>query len=60
MQLLPKSRDPQSELLLLKSCMGIVNLFFGLRTCQPIYIEEAVVLFDKELRVAVENIVVGG
>ncbi|PNX70509.1 auxilin-like protein, partial [Trifolium pratense] len=40
--------------------MGIVKLFFDLRTCQPIYMEEAAVLFDKELRVVVENIVVGG
>jgi hypothetical protein len=60
MHLLPKLRDPQSELLLLRSCMGIAKLFFGLRTCQPIYMEEATVLFDKELRAAIENIVVGG
>jgi hypothetical protein len=40
--------------------MGITNFCFGPRTCQPIYLEETVVLFDKELRVAVENIVVGG
>ena len=60
MHLLPKLRDPQSELLLLRSCMGIAKLFFGLRTCQPIYMEEAAGLFDKELRAAVENIVVGG
>jgi hypothetical protein len=40
--------------------MGITNFCFGPRACQPIYLEETVVLFDKELRVAVENIVVGG
>jgi hypothetical protein len=40
--------------------MGIAKLFFGLRTCQPIYMEEAAILFDKELRAAVEDIVVGG
>jgi hypothetical protein len=40
--------------------MGIAKLFFGLRTCQPIYMEEATILFDKELRAAVEDIVVGG
>jgi hypothetical protein len=60
MHLLPKLRDPQIELFLLRSCMGIAKLFFGLRTCQPIYMEEATVLFDKELRAAVENVVVGG
>jgi len=60
MHLLPRLRDPQSELLLLRSCMGIAKLFFGLRTCQLIHIEEASVLFDKELCEAVEDIVVGG
>jgi len=40
--------------------MGIAKLFFGLRTCQPIHMEEAAILFDKELREAVEDIVVGG
>jgi len=40
--------------------MGIAKLFFGLQTCQPIHMEEAAMLFDKELREAVEDIVVGG
>jgi hypothetical protein len=60
MHLLPRLRDPQSELLLLRSCMGIAKLFFGLRTCQPVYMKDAAFLFDKELRGAVEDIVVGG
>jgi len=60
MHLLPQLRDPQSELLLLRSCMGIFKLFFGLRTSQPIHMEEAARLLDKELREAVEDIVVGG
>ncbi|KAL6500200.1 hypothetical protein OROHE_025566 [Orobanche hederae] len=60
MHLLPQLRDPQSELLLLRSCMGIAKLFFGLRTCRPTHMEEAAALFDKELRKAVEDIVVGG
>jgi hypothetical protein len=38
--------------------MGIAKKKFGLKTCQPIYMEEAVVLSDKELRAAVEDIVV--
>jgi hypothetical protein len=33
--LLPHLRDLQSELILLRSCMGIAKLFFGLRMCQP-------------------------
>jgi hypothetical protein len=60
MHLLPRLRDPQSGLLLLRSCMGIAKLLFGLRTCQPIHMEEAAMLFDKELHEAIENIVVGG
>jgi hypothetical protein len=60
MHLLPQLKDPQSELLLLRSCMGIAKLLFGLRTCQPIHVEEAAMLFDKELRGAVGDIVVGG
>ncbi|MCI50682.1 hypothetical protein A2U01_0071926, partial [Trifolium medium] len=40
--------------------MGIVKLFFGLRTCQPIHMEDAAILFDKGLRGAVEDIVVDG
>ncbi|KAK2402907.1 hypothetical protein QL285_052393 [Trifolium repens] len=60
MHLLPRLRDPQSELLLLRSCMGIAKLFFGLKTCQPVHMEEAAILFDKGLRGAVEDIVVSG
>jgi hypothetical protein len=60
MHLLPQLRDPQSELLLLRSCMDIAKLFFGLRTCQPTHMKGAAILFDKELRAAVEDIMVGG
>ncbi|GJR77916.1 putative reverse transcriptase domain-containing protein [Tanacetum coccineum] len=57
MSLIPSLRDPQSELLLLRSCMGVANLLFGLRTCQPMYIGEAVSIFDNGLRRAIEAIV---
>jgi hypothetical protein len=40
--------------------MGIAKLFFGLRTCKPIHMEEEAMLFDKELRGVVEDIVVCG
>ncbi|GKC06001.1 putative reverse transcriptase domain-containing protein [Tanacetum coccineum] len=60
MGLLPQLHDPQSELLLLRSCMGIAKLFFGLRTCQPVHMEEAALFFDKGLRGSIENIVVCG
>ncbi|GJT86986.1 hypothetical protein Tco_1068703 [Tanacetum coccineum] len=58
MGLLPQLHDPQSELLLLRSCMGIAKLFFGLRTCQPVHMEEAALFFDKGLRGSIKNIVV--
>ncbi|XP_021985363.1 uncharacterized protein LOC110881398 [Helianthus annuus] len=60
MRLLPKLGDPQSELLLLRSCMGIAKLFFGLRTCQPVRMEDAALFFDKGLREAIEELVVCG
>nr|GEW25713.1 auxilin-like protein [Tanacetum cinerariifolium] len=55
---LPSLRDPQSELLLHCSCMGVAKLLFGLRTCQPMHIGEAVSIFDNGLRRAIEAIVV--
>lgn len=49
MNLLPQLRDPHDEILLLESRMGITKLVFGLRTCQPDYMEETDIRFDKEL-----------
>ncbi|XP_052622515.1 uncharacterized protein LOC128127844 [Lactuca sativa] len=60
MRLLPQLSDPQSELLLLSSCMGIAKLFFGLRTCQPVHMEEAALFFNNGLRRAFEDIMVCG
>ncbi|KAK9052651.1 hypothetical protein SSX86_029281 [Deinandra increscens subsp. villosa] len=60
MRCLPRLRDPQCELLLLRSCMGVAKLLFGLRTCQPMFVGEAVSIFDKGLREAIEDIVVCG
>ncbi|GKB98586.1 hypothetical protein Tco_0984723, partial [Tanacetum coccineum] len=60
MGLLPQLHDSQSELLLLRSCMGISKLFFDLRTCQPVHMEEAALFFNKGLRGSIENIVVCG
>ncbi|GKE13515.1 hypothetical protein Tco_1417066 [Tanacetum coccineum] len=58
MSLLLQLHDPQSELLLLRSCMGIAKLFFGLRTCQPVLMEEATLFFNKGLCGSIKNIVV--
>nr|GEU73243.1 putative reverse transcriptase domain-containing protein [Tanacetum cinerariifolium] len=60
MSLLPQLHDSQSELLLLRTCMGIAKLFFGLRTCQPVHMEEAALFFDKGLHGSIENILVCG
>ncbi|KAJ0843610.1 putative exostosin [Helianthus annuus] len=40
--------------------MGVAKLLFGLRTCQPSYVGEAVSVFDKGLRNTIEDIVVCG
>ncbi|GKF66145.1 hypothetical protein Tco_0192662, partial [Tanacetum coccineum] len=60
MNLLPQLHDPQSELILLRSCMGISKLFFSLRTYQPVHMEETALFFDKGLCGLIENIVVCG
>ncbi|MFS7964370.1 putative exostosin [Helianthus anomalus] len=60
MKCLKRLRDPQSELLLLRSCMGVAKLLFGLRTCQPSLVGGAVSVFDEGLRGALEDIVVCG
>ncbi|XP_021979313.1 uncharacterized protein LOC110875423 [Helianthus annuus] len=60
MRCLKRLRDPQSELLLLRSCMGVAKLLFGLRTCQPYLVGGAVSVFDEGLRGALEDIVVCG
>lgn len=40
--------------------MGVAKLLFGLRTCQPLMTDEAILCFDKGLREAIEDIVVCG
>ncbi|XP_022023453.1 uncharacterized protein LOC110923700 [Helianthus annuus] len=57
---LKRLKDPQSELLLLRSCMGVAKLLFGLRTCQPSYVREAVSVFDKGLWNMIKDFVVCG
>jgi hypothetical protein len=59
MHLLPRLRGSQNELLLLRSCMSITKLFFGIRRANQIYIEDAKFLFDKGLCGTIEDIVVG-
>ncbi|KAF5790327.1 hypothetical protein HanXRQr2_Chr09g0381871 [Helianthus annuus] len=40
--------------------MGVAKLLFGLRTCQPHLMEDAISRLDDGLRKAIEDIVVGG
>jgi hypothetical protein len=54
MHLLPQLRDLQSEILLLRSCMGIIKLFFDLRMCQPIHMESATMVLCFLLRLVQE------
>jgi len=56
---LPQLHDPQSELILFRSCIGVTKIFFVLKTCQPIHMEVTTMLLDQELCGAVEDIVVG-
>ncbi|GJR29728.1 hypothetical protein Tco_1105960 [Tanacetum coccineum] len=59
MSLLPSLRDPQSEILLLRLCMDVAKLLFGLRTCQPMYIGE-VSIFNNGLRRAIVDHILQG
>ncbi|GKB65597.1 basic 7S globulin-like protein [Tanacetum coccineum] len=49
--------DPQCELLLLHSCIGISNLYFSMRTCSPHVFESAQHYFDVALHSSLERIV---
>ncbi|XP_022031378.1 uncharacterized protein LOC110932107 [Helianthus annuus] len=60
MRCLKRLRDPQSELLLLRSCMSVAKLLFALRTCQPSLVGGAVSVFYEGLWGALEDIVVCG
>nr|GEW14714.1 putative reverse transcriptase domain-containing protein [Tanacetum cinerariifolium] len=60
MSLLPHLQDPQFKFLLLRSCMRVAKLLFGLKTCQPMYIGEAVSIFYNDLRRVIEAIMVCG
>lgn len=49
MHLLPNLWDPQSDLVLLQSSIGISKLVFGLITFKENHMKETNILFDKEL-----------
>ncbi|GKC57534.1 reverse transcriptase domain-containing protein [Tanacetum coccineum] len=57
MEAISKINDPQCELLLLRSCMGISRLYFTMRTCPPRVFESAQRSFDVALRSSLECIV---
>ncbi|GJS43084.1 hypothetical protein Tco_0568127 [Tanacetum coccineum] len=49
--------DPQCELLLLHSCIGISKLYFSMRTCLPCIFESAQCSFDGALCSSLERII---
>ncbi|GJR35294.1 hypothetical protein Tco_1210978 [Tanacetum coccineum] len=51
-----KINDPQCELLLLRDCTGISELYFSMRTCPPRVFESAQRSLDVALRSALESI----
>lgn len=57
MEAIQKLHDPQCELLILRSCVGVAKLSYTLRTCSPLYLQEAQVQFDQSLRTSLEKIV---
>ncbi|GJX80911.1 putative reverse transcriptase domain-containing protein [Tanacetum coccineum] len=57
MDTIVKINDPQCELLLLRACAGISNLYFAMRTCSPRVFEMAQCCFNAALRSALERIV---
>ena len=57
MEAIHKLHDPQCELLLLRSCVGVAKLSYALRTCSPLYLQETQVRFDRSLRTSLEKII---
>ncbi|GJR03130.1 hypothetical protein Tco_0526114 [Tanacetum coccineum] len=57
MDAIAKINDPQCELLLFCSCVGISKLYFTMRTCPPCVFESAQCSFDVALRSSLERIV---
>ncbi|GAU49509.1 hypothetical protein TSUD_306620 [Trifolium subterraneum] len=60
MHLLSRLRTHRVSFFYFAHAWVLQNCFFGLRTCEPVYKKDATILFDEELRGAVEDIVVGG
>ncbi|XP_026397561.1 uncharacterized protein LOC113292985 isoform X1 [Papaver somniferum] len=54
-----KLHDPQSELLLLRSCSGVSKLYFMLRTTAPLDIQSAAIHYDSQLMLYLRHLVVG-
>ncbi len=50
-------QDPQSELSLLRACIGFPKIAFALRTCPPENIQGAIAKFDKVIRTALSFII---
>nr|GFC81798.1 reverse transcriptase domain-containing protein [Tanacetum cinerariifolium] len=56
MDTIAKINDPQCELLLLRTCVGICKLYFSMCTCSPWVFEMAQCSLDAALCSALEHI----
>ncbi|XP_026403713.1 uncharacterized protein LOC113299002 [Papaver somniferum] len=54
-----KLYDPQSELLLLRSCSGVSKLYFTLQTTAPLDIQSSAIHYDSQLMLYLRQLVVG-
>jgi hypothetical protein len=48
--------DPQSELLLLRTCSGSQKLIYWMRTCSPEAIRASIIIFDERIDDALQHI----
>ncbi|XP_056686000.1 uncharacterized protein [Spinacia oleracea] len=60
MEAVAELNDPQSELLLLRCCVGVSRLYFSLRTCLPHMLGSAPFSIDLALRRVLQDIIVDG
>lgn len=59
MESVKQLHDPQSELLLLRSCAGVSKLYFDLRTTQPEAHQQIISCYDRPLTQFLQHIVTG-
>ncbi|XP_026391994.1 uncharacterized protein LOC113287446 [Papaver somniferum] len=58
MESVKQLHDPQSEFLLLRSCAGVSNLYFNMRTTQPDSLQQIISSYDRPLVQFLQHIVI--